>query len=1296
MPGTKAERFEQYLLEPKDVNERMRRLLTYTVDRRNLSDEELDVYDKVFKDTFAPSTVINGEKIPDINTLSVNIRAYREEEAKLRVEKGREVIKWLKYYDQKDKEEQKDVQRDERGKNLNINKAIWTLSRNSTEAGISYFNSSLVGMCNEWDDVKKISEGKTAKDLVSEVVLRSYYPEYFSKEEEELYVLSILAPEGEEPKHISDNLLLHEELSSLQSEGRPWYTEEENKEFRKQNEDFLEAHKDIYDPKKCEEAEKVVESVKNTELPDDLDSYLNSDIPTFTNKKEIGNLETLCEMMLFADGKTLPEIENLKPFKFENLMGAREVSTRGLMAEVGEPSEFVYMVKAAVDKIHDLNVEMFEKNPFSYNDEKKEKMIEEQAKIQNFLVTQRLGIEDYSNVKSKLLTSKEDAKIEEVWRDDLSIGYNDAFANHKQGFQKDSSEYFDLLKKNGLDTDEKSRILSNFYAYKAVGNHSFDPHKPYDNNFVFGSADSYLHFLNENPLDLSDNPSALTDEKNKEVIKYHARFFRKWTELNVTSFRFEDYSSAKGLKGHENEAALMNSFSKDCVKNKQNILKKYGNEFAEAFGGKEYMDAIDDVNSVLENISLGAKTLADPEASITEKIAWKYMFTIASAQTGAIKGRNILEINPEPYCVERTSYFLENAKNILGEMTPKDAEAYIKNGSLDPDVSNKLRNLWDKSKEKVPSGLQESRRIVAASLGVPILKGDEKSTKTGLEEALVVPEFSMELKELLKTEGRMPSFSKRYISGDYMPHPPVMHGEGMISDIVTVANSVSLLMPPNLSDEQKALFVADRIREINGSKEERYALLDRICEKIDGFSFANYNLDCLTGKDNGKRNQFGFTESENDLMSLIKMTKTADSLVKLEEMCPDYFRERYPSMSSYFEYSGKLAKITSAKECIVSRLRANGIDYENLSEGEKVISNDSFSHNQEASLLSDFVERRNAIFTSRDTFTREGVFRFDVKDKDSAVSALMGIENLYTKTKPAGIGDKIGWKPFSGKNLYIDGIRADVYIKPYADKANHPYEDEERFVLEEFIAEGKHRVETVIPSIDRDGNVIPIVYTIEPMNKDSEKFYEKDPDRAKRLDMVKEDFFRSMGSASQFKSIVTAKEMKIPENVYDAFNEENRPQRTPSAPYNEVAAKHLEELSKIDSWYHKNSQEFKDVKEALKTPDNRQGVLTACDAYINKYFDEKGQYERATDLGNARMHKILEIKAFIIAENELDVRTAKMKSAQKKEVNKEQINLFKEESQKDNKGRIPGGVVKSNKELNEDAHKLEGNNFNKH
>lgn len=526
------------------------------------------------------------------------------------------------------------------------------------------------------------------------------------------------------------------------------------------------------------------------------------------------------------------------------------------------------------------------------------------------------------------------------------------------------------------------------------------------------------------------------------------------------------------------------------------------------------------------------------------------------------------------------------------------------------------------------------------------------------------PQLKKKIEELREEKSALEDVCRRYFDSHPEAKIPdfqsgIDKGIGSIKkdfDERNFGDYVSVLVEPEWSLKEKEEYMEDFLEKFYSSKEERKKLLDKFYDKFDSFDTANYDLTCITGdgKDKGERGADGLTSSERDLLSYYRISKAEQAVRTTRYGFRDYFQERYNTVEKEIEFRTKEQELRSPSVSISTLFRGNGFEYTKLQPRDEV----EFDEGEEYSgvgvgIMFDVCEKQKKLISGEiEPEACDGIFNLHASEPEYISQLNTLSTNMVNTSENTSLGENIA-QVYNFKDIdhiYIDGIRASEFVEPFMEG-----EKNKTSVVDRFITSGEHRVETISFGISKEGNITPIVNTINPYDNE---FYKADPGREARIERIRDDMNTRLGPNKKFYDVLDASCFSMNNDLFDEETKKFRNKEVPpqALSYDEKIKKLKNELEAIDTWYHRNSPEFKDMLSALEDPSNSDKLLKAADAYINKYVKEDKTFKRQTDLGNARMSKIMEIKC-AVKDNEKE----------KKEKSLEEISKRKEKRQEMNK-----------------------------
>lgn len=820
-------------------------------------------------------------------------------------------------------------------------------------------------------------------------------------------------------------------------------------------------------------------------------------------------------------------------------------------------------------------------------------------------------------------------------------------------------------------TTRQSSYGANAYAHKLINTPKENRPQGYDVEFAKGAGKDYLDFLKGKVI-FDEQQKPIRDDENlkKNTIEQGA-FYKKWAEM-LAKESFEDFTDINKIRDQKviERGLFLESMSIEFSQNSEDIrnskpLKDY---FMEGFGGVEYYDRLTDVLGPLQTIGMAVDCVNNSNMEPYKKAANLCFLMIAQEKGGSLKGKNVLTIDPEIWDFQRYSLFSNNLALEFKSMPMKELDELLKTGQMSKEMKeHMLENFESLSVLVNPNCVEEQKKLQ-----------EELLTEEEISEARKrVPKYAENPFEKMDIE--KVKFSEAFIKveeqardnfetirktlGEFKKNHPNMgvsgFKKGAKKDENYVGNSfdtrnlidfVSLLSDPGWSEEQLKEFTNDFCTKFLSSKEERYKLLDKIYDKFDTSRLENYDLSCLSGNDKGTKDSDGLTRSERDLIDFQQVCRAEQTFRTTRYGFIDYFANRYGSFEKANEYMITAQKLFVSTNVMSKIYQLNDIQlttlesqmHMDLAVGDKYTKTSMKVINTlsdiQKKMLSGEIEPEDYNSVVKLGYKMED----NPKDCEKQCSEISSCIQSATNSMVTLNAVKTTLNLRDLDTLYIDGIRAYEYLDPL--RRENPYTESHGQVLDRVMSEGKHRFENIGLGIDKEGNLTPIVQTVEPFDND---FYKEDPGREARVKQVREDINNRLGPNKRFYNYMTANSFDLDEEHFDDIIDKYRqmdkekaaalkaegklPEKTETVPkksFEEKLNTLKGELSSIDTWYHRNSTEFKNTLEALESQDKKK-IVDACTAYINKYVKQDQSFRRRTDLGNARLAKIMEIKCAV-------------------------------------------------------------------
>lgn len=1312
MPKPRIERMQDYLDESRSLSEKLEKIGAICADDMNLYDDEKALISDTLRDIFVPTKEENGVKVFDKEKAAENIKELQRFKADLVAKRGQERVMWLRYFDKKDGP---NISVD--GRNENINRAI---DMSNMSGNYLIFNAMSGAITGLFDGELPPMDGSpdNTEEYIKTEVFRQPDMKDFVNEGQEIYY-KIGSMESKKLKEVSpeqkeaDKKLFGEYNNYVQSffsngNNAPWYNDEEIKEIiEKQSGKQVTYDKNVIDPIMSE-----VMTYKEVNIKEEYGKNLS----TFMEPDKYNTGRRLAVFKKLSEGKKLSEIK----VSADDIKAASEMYAKCKDGQMTQ--EITDILAKAVYVLEESNLAIV-------NETDKEK-IDEYLRISKDLSEFHTGFDmdtrDWGRTRSHILADEIEFQTLAVENGNRKMMQNEygLSSDEKNMNNKD----MDILLRGGFRNTALNRMTSvgfTAYAYKILNTPEENRPNGYNPDFGKDCGKEYLSFMEKYPVFEEINKPIKDKEKLKENVKKHAEFYRKWGEM-LAKEPLEDFTNPEKLRDPKviKRAHYLNQMAIEFSQNSENYRRNEETRalFMESFGGEEYYERLTNVVGLHQTIGLSVMTYANPSKEISARAGALSFLTECNRRSGSIEGKTVMDLDPSLYSFTNCGMYTGMAITPFLYLSSTEVTDYLDKGKFPKTAKKDIEEIFNTfDDEKAPKIRKDQMKLkkemsgekwtlVDELLTKPVEKREPKYDRSPLANMDVSTEFSKELVDKFYSLGKVKDdieasireFAKNHGSMDI---PSFLDGVKAEEDGIkkgfderNVSDFVYLLMEPGLTEEQRKEFTRDFCEKFYSSEEERNKLLDKVYDKFDNFDVRNYDLSCINGTDKGEKGPDGLTNSERDFTEYMKFVKCEQAFRTTRYGFRDYFGKRYGDVEKVTEYLAKDQELMSGSLALASMLMHNEIDLNSLKYHEQgdIIYTDQASHTK-GSMMKEVADMQRKL--SKGEIEPEkcnGVVKlgYAVNDDPEARTAIGGalIANVGTVSDETSLGYalKQTYKWGDYDNLYIDGVRATEFAEPFLTK-----DDNVGNVIDRIAMNGKHRLEVVSYGINNDGNITPIINTFEPYGTE---FYENDPGREGRISKIREDVGKRLGPERKFYNLIKSSDLELSEDVFENMADKCRTKENPEPrkSFEDEILQLKGELKAIDTWYHRNSKEFKDTLEALEHPENTKALLDACNAYINKYARENESFERKTDLGNARISKIMEIKC-LVKDKEFEDKNKVFEGISRRK--QERINRSKEnvkadtllkEEQKESGAKVKNigkteisknGAEKSNKEV---------------
>lgn len=1239
MPKTRIERMQDYLNESKSLSEKLEKLGTICADDEVLTQDEKNLVTKTIQDIFIPTKEVNGERVFDKEKALENIKEMHRFKADYVAKRGQERVMWLSYFDKKD-----GPNISENGRNENINRAIEMSNMSGNFLIFNAMTGALPGLFNSTLPPMDGSPENTEEFLKSEV-FRDVGSVDFTNEEQEIYY-SIGAMEPKKLKKLSpeqkeaDTKLFNEYNNYAQTffangNNAPWLNEEEIKQFT----ETKSGKKVTYDKNVIDPIMYEVSTYREENIKADYEKNLS----TFMDPDRYNTSRRIAIFKQLSEGKKISEIK----------VSADDIKAAGVLydqCQDGQISEEINDFMAdAIKYLKVSRVETIEAG----DKEKTAEFIKVCEDLSHFHEGFDVDAKDWGRIRSYLVTNEAEF---------VGISFLPETTNmvkNEYGLSKDevslSPADQKTLKQGGFlsnAVDRKSSLAFNAYAYKLLSMPEDQRPRGYDPKLAEGCGKEYKDFMSSYPVFGAGGKPLADKDKLRENVKKQAEFYRQWGEM-LAKEPLEDFTNPEKLKDPKviERALYLNQMAIEFSQNSEDIRQKEETAklFYESFGGKEYYDRLTDVVSLHQSFGLAVSTYINPEKDISSRAAALSYLERAGEKGGSVEGKTVMDVDPELFSFTNCYDFIPMAMSEFVNLNSTEVTNYVEKGKVVKGVKKNVEEIYDSLKDEKASDLRKSQ--------VKLKKEMSGEKWTLVDEALSTPDNnSLKYDEdpFKKMDIEKYKFSENFVKAiDNLNEEVMMYGKtiddlranspdiryvglknGRFSekknvtfDYRNLTDYCNLLVDPAWTMEQKKEFTEDFYRRFHTSKEERHKLLDKIYDKLDNFDIRNYDLSCINGTDKGERGADGLTPSERDMIALHKIVRAEQAFRTTRYGFEDYFENRYNTMEKELEVERRGQNLASVIQPMDSYFAKNNRVFFDLREQMYP----DFPHmrytQSRVALMKNVTDMQSKLISGEiEPEACNSVMKLgytlptDKNEKEGAGMEISG--QIQSMSKNTSLGDRLK-EVYMFDNFgtfYIDGIRASEYLEPLRE--GYDTLDD---TLNKVMQEGKHRFETVTFGISKEGNITPIIQTVEPFDNN---FYKEDPGREGRVGKIREDMNRRLGPNKKYYDVLNHNDFGMNKETFEKeqnkFKSNSVPEPAPS--FDEEVNRLKGELKAIDTWYHRNSKEFKNVLEALENPSDTKKLIEASEAYINRYVKEDNSFQRRTDLGNARISKIMEIK----------------------------------------------------------------------
>ena len=1278
MPKNRIDRMRDFLDESQSVSEKLEKIGMVCVDDNYIFDDEKDLISKTLQDIFIPTKEVNGEQVFDKEKSLKNLDELHRLQTELVARRGRERVMWLSYFDKKD-----GVNISVNGRNENINRAIEMSNQSGNFLLLNALSTAMIGLFNG-NMPPMDGDSTNTEEFLRNEVFRQTMPKDFVNEEQQAFFnigsmdpkkLTEVTPEQKK----SDEKLLSEYnnyVKSFFSNGNnvPWYNDDEVKQLvEKQSVKSITYDENYITP--------LMSEISLYKDPENIIDVYNNNLSTFMEPSKYDLFRRIAVFKQLSEGKKINEIT----VKAEDLKNAEIICNN---CRDGEPSEeFSDILSASIKSLKASLLDVSRETDKDKINEflKVEKDLSELHKSFN------MSAKDWGRIRSYIVVDENELKLNAV----VTNYTVDKMVQNEYGLPsaeaKMTQDDMDILLHGGFrDTIFKRPTSVGYtaYAYKLLNTPTEKRPNGYEPELGKGCGREYLDFMAKYPVFEEIGKPIEDKEKLKENVKKHAEFYKQWGEM-LAKEPLEDFTNPDKLRDPKviERALYLNQMAIEFSQNSENLRTNAETKamFMEAFGGAEYYERLTGVVGLHQTIGLSVMTYVNPAKDISARAGALSFLDMCGKKGGSIEGKTVLDIDPEIYSFNNCLMYTSMAMAPFIDINSTEVTGYLNSGVMPDEAKKDIEGLFNSmADENVPKLKKEQMKLKKDLEGKKWTLLDEMLSKPSekiapnekrnlFEKIDINTKFSTELKEKLAELKNERDAISAVTDNFFKTHPNAkitgfLDGIEIAEDTIVkgfdernLSDFMLILFEPDWTLDQKKEFTNDFMERFYSSKEERYKLLGKVYDKMDDFSLAHYDLSCASGngKDKGERGADGLTASERDLISYCKINRNEQAFRTTRYGFADFFQARYNTIRSEVEYRAKEQELKAPNDAMSLLLRGNGIEYSDFSKRAEIEfePGDEMSYCGIGNMLGVSDMQNKLISGTIEPEDSNLVVNWNL-EKPTGQLALNVIrrrinETLYDTSLGVDIGKTYAFTEWD--NIYIDGIRADEFVEPFLEKGQ-----KKENLLNSMITSGEHRIETVSFGINTEGNITPIISTINTYNNE---LYKEDPGRERRVERIRDDMNSRLGPNKKFYDVLDASNFSMNK---EQFNEESKKYKNKALPpkaqtYEEKITTLKGELKAIDTWYHINSKEYKAMLEAMENPADSKKLIEAANAYINRYVKEDNTFQRRTDLGNARISKIMEIKC-AVKDNEKEKETKVLegianRKAERQKFNKDAANI---------------------------------------
>lgn len=1242
MPKPRIERMKDYLNEGKSLREKLEKIGAICADDMNLYDDEKALISDTLRDIFVPTKEENGVKVFDKEKAAENIGELQRFKADLVAKRGQERVMWLRYFDKKDGT---NISVD--GRNENINRAI---DMSNMSGNFLIFNAMSGAITGLFDGELPPMDGSpdNTEEYIKTEVFRQPDEKDFVNEGQEIYY-KIGSMESKKLKEVSpeqkeaDKKLFGEYNNFVQSffsngNNAPWYNDEEIKEIiEKQSGKQVTYDKNVIDPIMSE-----VMSYPEVNIKEEYDKHLT----TFMEPDKYDTCRRLAVFKQISEGKKLGEIK-VGPNDIEAAQTMYDKCKNGQMSQ-----EIADILADSVYRLQEINMAIAKET----DKEKINEFLKMGKDLAEFHKGFDMDARDWGRTRNHIIADENEfnvfAKASSVY--EMARNMYEIPAGSNRLDSKDQ----DVLAHGGFRNtalDRMSSVGYTAYTYKLLNTPNENRPNGYDPEFAKGCGREYVDFMAKYPVFEKEGKTIADKDKLKENVKKHAEFYKKWGEM-LAKEPLEDFTDPEKLRDPKviERAMYLNQMAIEFSQNSENLRsnKETGAMFMESFGGEEYYERLTNVVGLHQTLGLSVMTYANPQKDISSRAGALSFLAMCKQKGGSLEGKTVMDLDPALYSYSKCEMFTAASISSFQNLSSTEVTDYLNKGKIPGGAKKSVEDIFNSyDDEKAPETRNNQMRLkkelsgkkwtlLDEALATPDEKRSPKYAENPFEQFKTDTKLSDEfVKTSLKSGDDMETmldavveFKKAHSNAEIAD----FHAEGDdVSkgfDDRNIPNFVRLLARPGMSNEELKEFTRDVCEKLYFSKEEREKILDKVYDKLDNFDVRNYDLSCLNGTDKGKKGPDGLTPSERDLYEFQKVVLAEQAFRTTRYGFRDYFSRRYNTLDKIAERNAKSQSLMSFTAAVTSLYTANNLNFTTLKKSYMELeAADKYTH-ERIGLISSVTDIQNKMLKGEIENDKCNLsVKLGYQPKKDSKGEVISNKDIYDELQSAAgasvvgvsVGEAYGRKDY--ENVYIDGIRATEFAEPLQKEGENI-----QSTISRLATNGKHRIEMVNFGIDKEGNIAPIIQTIEPYDTD---FYKSDEGRESRIERIREDVAKKLGPEKKVSDVLTGNAFDVTpecfENMSEGIKGKSVQNNEKQLSFEEEIKKLQGELKSIDTWYHRNSKEFKDTLEALNHPEDTKGLLNACNAYINKYVKENESFERRTDLGNARISKITEIKCLV-------------------------------------------------------------------